>query len=69
MISRNISRRLERLENLTMPVRVQKRWQIVIVDSDGSRRDGPILEWPRVGPGPTLSELFRGQLEPAVAGR
>jgi hypothetical protein len=45
MITRTLSRRLERLEELTMPVREHKVWQIVIVDSDGSRRDGPTIEW------------------------
>jgi hypothetical protein len=59
VITRNLARRLERLEQITTPLRVCKVWQIVILDSDGSRRDGPTIEWPRVGPGPTLSERFR----------
>jgi hypothetical protein len=59
MITRNLVRRLERLEQVTTPLRVCKVWRIVIFDSDGSRRDGPIIEWPRVGPGQTLSERFR----------
>jgi hypothetical protein len=45
--TRNLERRLERLEQVT-PMRV------CILGTDGSRRDGP-----RVGPGPTLSERFR----------
>jgi hypothetical protein len=24
----------------------RKAWQIIFVDSDGSRRDGPTIEWP-----------------------
>jgi len=45
MIGRNITRRLERLEEITMPVRAHKTWQIIIVDSDGSRREGEKIEW------------------------
>jgi hypothetical protein len=59
MITRNLARRLERLEQVTSPLRVCKVWRIVILGTDGSRRDGPTIEWPRVGPSPTLSERFR----------
>ena len=59
MMSRNLSRRLERLEETATPVCVRNIWRIVILDSDGSRRDAPTIEWPRVDPGPTLSERFR----------
>jgi hypothetical protein len=45
MITRTLSRRLERLEESMIPSIERKAWQIVIVDSDGSRRDGPIIEW------------------------
>lgn len=61
MIRRNITRWLERLEEKTMPVRVQKTWRIVIVDSDGSRRYGETVEWPHVDPGPTLSKRSRSE--------
>lgn len=59
MITRNLARRLERLEQVTTPLRVCKVWRIVILGTDGGRRDGPTIAWPRVGPGPTLSERFR----------
>jgi len=59
MITRSLARRLDRLEQVTRPLRVCKAWRIVILGTDGSRRDGPTIEWPRVGPGPTLSERFR----------
>jgi hypothetical protein len=61
MISRNITRRLERLEHATMPAGIRKVWQIVILDSDGSRRDGPTIEWPSTGPSEPLLERFRSQ--------
>ena len=45
MISRNLSRRLEQLEEQSAPLAEPKVWQIVIVDSDGSRRDDSIIKW------------------------
>jgi hypothetical protein len=45
MMSRNLARRLERLEEYTMPETVRKVWQIVYVESDGSRREGEKIEW------------------------
>jgi hypothetical protein len=45
MINRNLSRRLERLEEVITPASVRRVWQIVIVDSDGCRRDGEKIEW------------------------
>jgi hypothetical protein len=45
MINKSISRRLERLEEQIMPLREPKVWQIVIVDSDGSCRDGEKITW------------------------
>jgi hypothetical protein len=59
MITRSLARRLEQLDQVTGPLRVCKAWRIVILGPDGSRRDGPTIEWPRVAPGPTLAELFR----------
>jgi hypothetical protein len=43
MISRNLSRRLERFEKAHDIVTERKVWRIVIVDSDGSMRDGPTI--------------------------
>jgi hypothetical protein len=45
MINRNLARRLERLEDRLMPEIVRKVWQIIIVDADGSRREGETIEW------------------------
>jgi hypothetical protein len=45
MITRNLARRLERLEEVITPESVRRVWQIVIVDSDGSRREGEKIEW------------------------
>jgi hypothetical protein len=46
MMNRNLSRRLERLEEELAPVEVRRIWQIVYVDSDGNRTEGEIIEWP-----------------------
>jgi hypothetical protein len=43
--SRNLSRRLERLEERVMPPTVSKVWQIVYVDSDGRMHEGDKIEW------------------------
>jgi hypothetical protein len=45
MINRNLSRRLERLEEVITPETVRRVWQIVIVEPDGSRREGEKIEW------------------------
>lgn len=45
MMNRTLSRRLERLEEQIAPLEELKVWQIIFVDSDGSREDGPRLEW------------------------
>ena len=47
MIKRILTRRLERLEEVIMPDTVRRVWQIVYVDSDGSRREGEKIEWKR----------------------
>lgn len=49
MISKTLSRRLARLEESMIQSIERKVWQIVIVDADGSRRDGPIIVWQRPG--------------------
>jgi len=64
VITRNVARRLERLEYTAAPTGVRKVWQIVIYDTDRSRRVGPTIDWPRIGPGPTLSERFCGERAP-----
>ena len=50
-ISRTLSRRLGRLEELIVHISESKVWQIVYLDSDGNRRDGERIEWsqPRSG--------------------
>ena len=45
MINRNLSRRLERLEEAITPETVRRVWQILIVQPDGSRREGEKIEW------------------------
>jgi hypothetical protein len=45
MMIRNLSWRLERLEEQVAPLEARKAWRIIFVDSDGSRTDGPIIEW------------------------
>jgi len=49
-IRRTLSRRLERLEEESAPMGETMVWQIVYVDSDGSRREGEKIEWtpPRI---------------------
>jgi hypothetical protein len=49
MITRTLSRRLVKLEESMIPSIERKAWQIVIFDSDRSRRDGPVIEWQRLG--------------------
>jgi hypothetical protein len=42
----NLQKRLKKLEDRMIPQQVPIRiWQIVLVDSDGSRQDGPLIEW------------------------
>ena len=69
MNSRNIARRLERLKHAAVLPGVRRVWRIVIYDKDGSRRDEETIEWPRAGPGPTLSERPRHQVQPTGLGR
>jgi hypothetical protein len=51
MIAKNITRRLERLEDATMPAGEPKVWQIIIVNSDGSRTEGATITWYPHAPG------------------
>jgi hypothetical protein len=46
LTSKSLSQRLERLEERIAPLEVRKAWQIIFVDSDGSRKEGPRIEWP-----------------------
>ena len=59
LISRNLSRRLERLEEHVMPEIVRKVWQIVIVDSDGSRREGEKIAWQAPRPARAFRKRYR----------
>ena len=45
MTGRSLSRRLERLEEELMPEDELKVWQIVIMDSDGTKTLGERIEW------------------------
>jgi len=51
-MTRNLHRRLERLEGQTMPMDEPKVWQIVFVDSDGMQTLGELIEWRSRGPRP-----------------
>jgi hypothetical protein len=44
-MTESLSRRLERLEEQVAPLAEPKVWKIVIVDSDGSCRDGETITW------------------------
>jgi hypothetical protein len=47
MITRNLARRLERLEQVATPLRVCKVWRIVTINSDGTTEPtGISIEWP-----------------------
>jgi hypothetical protein len=59
MINRSLSRRLERLEEVITPETVRRVWQIVIVDSDGSRREGEKIEWQAPRPVPAFRRRYR----------
>jgi hypothetical protein len=59
MITRNLSRRLERLEDRMMPEVVRRVWQIVTVDSDGSRREGEKIQWQAPRPVPAFRRRYR----------
>jgi len=45
MTSRSLARRLERLEEQVIPADELKVWQIVIMDSDGTKTLGERIEW------------------------
>jgi hypothetical protein len=44
-MTRTLHRRLERLEEQTLPMDEPKVWQIVFVDSDGTQTLGDRIEW------------------------
>ena len=46
MTTRNITRRLERLEEETLPAGEPKVIQVVFVSTDGTRKEGPRYEIP-----------------------
>jgi len=41
MITKTLSRRLERLEESMIPLTERKAWQIITIDSAGNREHGP----------------------------
>lgn len=45
MVNRTLKRRLERLEQQTMPIDEPKVWQIVFRESDGTQTLGDQIEW------------------------
>jgi hypothetical protein len=55
LTSKSLCQRLERLEERTAPLEVRKAWQIIFVDSDGSRKEGPRIEWPARRPAGALA--------------
>ena len=59
MINRNLSRRLERLEERVMPETVHRVWQIVFVDSDGVTQEGKRIEWNAPAPVRRTAPSFR----------
>jgi len=44
-MTRSLARRLERLEEQVIPEDELKVWQIVIMDSDGTKKLGERIEW------------------------
>jgi hypothetical protein len=55
MINRTLARRLQRLEDDTLPADDLKVWQIVFLDSDGTKTLGDRIEWsPRSRQGKTV---------------
>jgi hypothetical protein len=59
MINRNLSRRLERLEEAITPETVRGVWQILIVQPDGSRREGAKIQWEAPKPVPVFRKRYR----------
>ena len=60
MTSRSLARRLERLEEHIVPEDELKVWRIVIMDSDGTKTLGEMIEWfPRARQGNTLKPWQR----------
>jgi hypothetical protein len=47
-MTRSLARRLERLEEQVIPEDELKVWQIVIMDSDGTKTLGERIEWSAV---------------------
>jgi hypothetical protein len=55
----NLQRRLAKLEEQITPEIVRRVWQIVYVDSDGSRREGEKIEWQAPRPVHFTAPAFR----------
>lgn len=45
-VTRNLYRRLEHLEELRTPEEEPRTWQVIYVDSDGTRELGPVIRVP-----------------------
>jgi hypothetical protein len=69
MISRNLTRRLERLETRLMPAGEPLIIQVKFVSSDGSVRDGPRFTIPAAGGQKTGSAGLADGGRPGLAGR
>ena len=69
MISRNLSRRLERLETRLMPAGEPLVVEVQFVFTDGSRIEGPRFTIPDAGGRPTGSAGLAGGGRPGLAGR
>jgi hypothetical protein len=59
MISRSLTRRLKRLEEVITPEIVRRVWHIIIVDSEGSRLEGETIEWQAPRPDQRDASAFR----------
>jgi len=69
MITRNLSRRLERLETRLMPAGEPLITQVQFVSPDGSVRDGPVFTIPGAGGRSTGSAGLAGGGRPGLAAR
>ena len=56
-MTRALSRRLGRLEEQLKPAEEPRIWQVVIVDSNGGRTDGPQVAWRRLDHWPTGADV------------
>jgi hypothetical protein len=69
MITRNLARRLERIETRLMPAGEPLIIQVQFVSTDGSRVEGPRFTISGAGGRPTGSAGLAGGGRPCLAGR